>query len=590
MVIAVFMAMVAIGALYYLVGLGDALLAQERMQDAADATAFSSAVIHARGMNLLALLNIIMATVLAVLVLIAILASLLNTGAKVLAFAAIFNPALLAGAATLKEMGATVSTVEAGVKPAVNTVLNVGHTLQKPLAKVIPVIAGINAAELSSQSYGPVVSVGTTFPIMSGLPTVDGKFDSLCTKAGEYAGTMASFPIKELFRKIPGGDFIGEKLEKYATAAGRAYADFYCGSGKKPKVPSISVKVSAPELNCSERTTCESDKPGGSCEEYAHLQKKIADLYDVAATECGGTGQDNLYCQQVIRRARTECQTNAGRVISTKWVERYVSHHYKIVGKGFDRTIVADGVTYGEGHTKDHENFGIASPVPCRTAFLPSSNYTAWDVNPDHPVCSEIFPPPTFDDFAGNESYTKTITEISDVLMCVKNKKVKSTLSGNSLGPKDAMRKNTPQEMCNCAALGEDMFQIRSVVFGNAENFTADSDRKVLVATMGREAPSSTLGEIAELVGRLAAAQAEYYFESPIDKTELPREEWLWHIGWKARMRRLSFGRKAWECPEKKNTCERQAGVLGRLSVGQSEKIRQFTEMLKEGGNAIITH
>ena len=36
-------------------------LAAERMQDASDTAAFSAAVIHARGMNMLALLNMIMA-------------------------------------------------------------------------------------------------------------------------------------------------------------------------------------------------------------------------------------------------------------------------------------------------------------------------------------------------------------------------------------------------------------------------------------------------------------------------------------------------------------------------------------------------
>ncbi len=49
--------------------MGDAIVFRERMQDAADATAFEDAVWHrARGMNAIAMLNIVMALVLAVLV------------------------------------------------------------------------------------------------------------------------------------------------------------------------------------------------------------------------------------------------------------------------------------------------------------------------------------------------------------------------------------------------------------------------------------------------------------------------------------------------------------------------------------------
>ncbi len=41
-----------VGILWYLAGIGDAIVFRERMQEAADATAFSAAVLHARGMNL----------------------------------------------------------------------------------------------------------------------------------------------------------------------------------------------------------------------------------------------------------------------------------------------------------------------------------------------------------------------------------------------------------------------------------------------------------------------------------------------------------------------------------------------------------
>ncbi|AKF09448.1 hypothetical protein DB32_006597 [Sandaracinus amylolyticus] len=66
MVIGVFMSAMLVGILYYVWGLGGALLFRERMQDAADASAFSAAVVHARGMNILVLLNLIMCALAAI--------------------------------------------------------------------------------------------------------------------------------------------------------------------------------------------------------------------------------------------------------------------------------------------------------------------------------------------------------------------------------------------------------------------------------------------------------------------------------------------------------------------------------------------
>src|SRR5580693_9107888 len=68
LVIAVFMAVFLVGCLWYLVGVGDAAIYREKMADGGDATAFASAVYHARGMNIIAMLNLIMAAALAVLI------------------------------------------------------------------------------------------------------------------------------------------------------------------------------------------------------------------------------------------------------------------------------------------------------------------------------------------------------------------------------------------------------------------------------------------------------------------------------------------------------------------------------------------
>jgi hypothetical protein len=59
MLIGLFLALAVIGGLWCLIGIGNAILAREVSQEAADSAAFTNAVIHARGMNLIAFINII---------------------------------------------------------------------------------------------------------------------------------------------------------------------------------------------------------------------------------------------------------------------------------------------------------------------------------------------------------------------------------------------------------------------------------------------------------------------------------------------------------------------------------------------------
>jgi hypothetical protein len=60
MVVGLFMALSLIGSLWYIIGIGDAVVFRDRAQEAADAVAFSSATVHARGMNMIAAINLIM--------------------------------------------------------------------------------------------------------------------------------------------------------------------------------------------------------------------------------------------------------------------------------------------------------------------------------------------------------------------------------------------------------------------------------------------------------------------------------------------------------------------------------------------------
>src|SRR5690606_31062614 len=83
MVCGTFMACFLVGAIWYAFGVGSSILYRERVQDAADAVVFAGAVYHARGMNIIVTLNILMAALLG-LVVVARLARFVNDSANVI--------------------------------------------------------------------------------------------------------------------------------------------------------------------------------------------------------------------------------------------------------------------------------------------------------------------------------------------------------------------------------------------------------------------------------------------------------------------------------------------------------------------------
>ena len=67
LVMAAFMACFLAGCIWFLIGIADAIAFREKTQATADAVAFSSAAIHARGMNLICALNLVLVAIVGVL-------------------------------------------------------------------------------------------------------------------------------------------------------------------------------------------------------------------------------------------------------------------------------------------------------------------------------------------------------------------------------------------------------------------------------------------------------------------------------------------------------------------------------------------
>ncbi len=210
MVTAVFMAAVLVGALWALVGIGDAVLYRESLQSSADAVAFTGAVYHARGMNLIALINLVMSGIMAVLVALKLVAAL-NLAAMVLSCAASALCSVGVGCWAVPICAFTGdlapeldSATEHYQRSVVDTLLPALSSSQRAIAVAMPYVAqaqAMAAAEPDApgpQRSGAMMSyslVPLEGSAESGLPVENENESDLCARAGVLSAEVAFSPF-----------------------------------------------------------------------------------------------------------------------------------------------------------------------------------------------------------------------------------------------------------------------------------------------------------------------------------------------------------------------------------------------------------
>lgn len=214
MVTSLFMSVFLVACVWHMVGVGDSILARERMMESGDSVAFSSAVIHARGMNAIAMMNVIMAALMAVLVAIKVSQLILVITAAVAAalLAASLGScspcaeALNASARGYSTLQSVLSTIEQPMLTAIEAL----SMAQKAVALATPWIGQAEAMQLgkffTAQATGrasPVKLAVTASPSMIpsedevvtlGLPVQEDDPSRLCDRAAAEVPPFAWLP------------------------------------------------------------------------------------------------------------------------------------------------------------------------------------------------------------------------------------------------------------------------------------------------------------------------------------------------------------------------------------------------------------
>lgn len=231
MVMGVFMAVLLVGMIYYVSGIGETVLYRERMQDASDAGAFGAAVMHARGMNIISLLNMVMAAVLAVLVALKIVEALI-TAALLIATAICAGCGPACGgccyacplAVTLELGREDVAATIASVEPPIQNVVSLSNSVAVGVREGMPLAAQAKVVEYGAYTFNEPTRAGFMYPIIRSLPTEDDDSNLLCRKAGQEAAVIA---LPQLVR-WPVRRFVSPATGWLAAT----FSGYFCGEGR----------------------------------------------------------------------------------------------------------------------------------------------------------------------------------------------------------------------------------------------------------------------------------------------------------------------------------------------------------------------
>jgi hypothetical protein len=239
MVLGIFMCSCIVGVLWYIAGIGDAIVYRERMQEAADAVAFSGATLHARGMNLIVLINLLMAVILALRVALKMLILALEIATVFFAALALVPFMQWAGgvATATGDGAADLQSVLSDIDPLIDDALEALHEVETVVARIVPPAASLGAVQVGEKYKPPVsIPVGTDLDeVASGLPVTDGSEDVLCKKAGEAVAMVIAWPLSV----IPG---ISEGMSLFKGMLGditEAGSGYFCEMGSGGKAPDL---------------------------------------------------------------------------------------------------------------------------------------------------------------------------------------------------------------------------------------------------------------------------------------------------------------------------------------------------------------
>lgn len=551
--VTVFFAVFAVAALYSFVGSVDAVFHRERMQDAVDSATLSSAVLHARSMNFVVLVNIVMAALLAILIAIKLVESLAIIGMAVAAALAwpTFG-ASLAAIPMLKPIQQAMHTAYEEMKPPIEQILEQLNGLSGTVQSVAPGIA-LGVAELNIETnWKPPVDAGLVLGTREtmDLPLENDSYGKLCQEGGEIVGMVVMKPFDPLFDAVP---LFAPARDGLIAATGEmtgALQGWFCGSSGSGGAPTFRRTQDrvyprfAANDECDDPDKSESESEG-PCRDVQRFEDDSGPDHGTgkcrAGKDCGIDGPYDLR----MKEARVQCDPTVAPAPFFYWYQKRAG---KVRYQWKDGAWVRLTPTYDEPvaypqdleHPPSDARFPPCGPAWTLRRYADEYNVVVRRSNdPEEllPVCSTE-QAPTLPAILTHEvdpdepilSDEIAFTEVTNILGCKKRVPLEVG-GGNDQAPTEQPNSRSPKKVDEEVSLGDEDFQIRGLVHGTFDR--GNTSRLVRLSLFGRPAAEQPLANV-RVLGNFAVAQAEYFY----DGTD-GRDAWMWNMSWRARLKRF---------------------------------------------------
>lgn len=556
-VIALFFIVFAIAMLYTVVGTAETVLFREHLQDAVDGAALSSAVMHARAMNLVVLINLVMAALLAVLVTIKLIESVAIVAAIIAAALAwVTYGATLSAIPPLYSVQQNMENAYKQVKDPIYEALEALHTFSGFVVSGAPA-AAFAVAEADLERSKPTVKNGVVLGTRQNqdLPVVDGSFDELCGKAGRMPIVLGKTALEEAH--IPALPQLMGALEGPMDSLTSEFSDWFCGDSdgggsSNPPANQQWVDGTYPQPSGETAEKCKEhkdlqgpsnspkDATSKSCDDLKKEEEANAPDPKTGSCPAGGDcALDGAYDTRVTK-ARIDCSPTLSPPPYEYWYQERAGHvDYVWTGAFWKREEPThDDPVRRAGVDEVNNKHGLTQP-PCgpdgvgaRAVGYRMKVHPGADVNDVNPVCSTEEAPeiPKLLPSRGTVHH-EDFVEITQILGCRRKILQDMPIDSGDQAEGDSDCEKCPKVLPDDVTLGDENFQIRGVVEGDRAAQQALS--VVRLALWTEPDPADPLAKLAHYTN-LSTAQSEYFYDGAD-----PRDAWMWNMKWRARLRRF---------------------------------------------------
>jgi len=205
LLMSLFMSLFMVGTLYYILGIGDAVLYRRVMQDGADSGAFAASVVAAKGMNLHVLLNVVMAITAGVLLVIRsveVLLEIILAVLQMLAASVVLAPKAVPLIGVLTPAESAVEKIGDAVEEFVRVAHDALDAAHHAVQHGYPLLAEARAVDsmVFEPVYDPPVAAGFVLPVLGprladggrGLPVEENGLGVTCDRVADALGRRLS--------------------------------------------------------------------------------------------------------------------------------------------------------------------------------------------------------------------------------------------------------------------------------------------------------------------------------------------------------------------------------------------------------------